>query len=243
MPLKTSTLRRLAHRRDAADEAVDDLLLARLGDGEVDADGAPASMPKSAAWATWRCTAAVSRNALAGMQPRLRQVPPSASISTMATLRPAEPRRARRRTRRGHRRSPRDRTARPSGSPHSVAARAPTLDDVAAPSWRFTVARGPAHAVVRPVGRSATPTSSQRTCSSPRLVERARGSSRRRRRAERQRARLDMRPVVAPQWLPAVGVAARAARRATTRRNPSVPSGSSTPPSSTSTSDAARPAR
>ena len=48
--------------------------------------GALASMPNSAAWATWRWTAAVSRNALAGMQPRLRQVPPSASTSTSATF-------------------------------------------------------------------------------------------------------------------------------------------------------------
>ena len=48
------------------------------------------SMPKSPAWATWRYTAAVSRNALAGMQPRLRQVPPRASISTIATLTPAD---------------------------------------------------------------------------------------------------------------------------------------------------------
>ena len=45
-------------------------------------------MPNSAAWATWRCTAAVSRNALAGMQPRLRHVPPSASFSTMRHLEP-----------------------------------------------------------------------------------------------------------------------------------------------------------
>ena len=52
--------------------------------------GALDSMPKSAAWATWRCTAAVSRNALAGMQPRLRQVPPIMFISTMATSRPAD---------------------------------------------------------------------------------------------------------------------------------------------------------
>ena len=36
MPLNTSTLRALHIERDAADEAGDDLLLARLGDGEVD---------------------------------------------------------------------------------------------------------------------------------------------------------------------------------------------------------------
>ncbi len=50
----------------------------------------PASMPKSLEWSTWRLTAAVSRNAFAGMHPRLRQVPPRASFSTRATLRPAE---------------------------------------------------------------------------------------------------------------------------------------------------------
>ena len=53
-------------------------------------DGALASMPNSAAWATWRWTAAVSRNALAGMHPRLRHVPPRASISTSAALTPAD---------------------------------------------------------------------------------------------------------------------------------------------------------
>ncbi len=52
--------------------------------------GTPASMPKSLEWATWRYTAAVSRNALAGMQPRTRHVPPNVSISTTAQLRPAE---------------------------------------------------------------------------------------------------------------------------------------------------------
>ena len=52
--------------------------------------GGLASIPKSAAWSTWRYTAAVSRNAFAGMQPRLRQVPPRASISTSAAFMPAE---------------------------------------------------------------------------------------------------------------------------------------------------------
>ena len=52
--------------------------------------GADDSMPNSAAWATWRWTAAVSRNALAGMHPRLRQVPPIDPFSTTATLSPAE---------------------------------------------------------------------------------------------------------------------------------------------------------
>ena len=49
-----------------------------------------ASMPNSAAWLTWRCTAAVSRKAFAGMQPRFRQVPPIAPFSTSATFSPAE---------------------------------------------------------------------------------------------------------------------------------------------------------
>jgi hypothetical protein len=52
--------------------------------------GADDSMPNSAAWVTCRLTAAVSRNAFAGMQPRLRQVPPMTSFSMIATLRPAE---------------------------------------------------------------------------------------------------------------------------------------------------------
>ena len=52
--------------------------------------GRLASMPNSAAWSTWRFTAAVSRNALAGMHPRLRQVPPRASFSTRATFMPAD---------------------------------------------------------------------------------------------------------------------------------------------------------
>ena len=76
----------LAHRRDAADEPGDDLLLALLGDGEVDGRLRWTRCRTRRRAATWRCTAAVSRNALAGMQPRLRQVPPSASFSTMRDL-------------------------------------------------------------------------------------------------------------------------------------------------------------
>ena len=52
--------------------------------------GEPASMPKSLAWATWRLTDAVSRNDLAGMHPRCRQVPPTLSFSTNATDIPAD---------------------------------------------------------------------------------------------------------------------------------------------------------
>jgi hypothetical protein len=57
---------------------------AKLTAGEL------ASMPNSPAWATCRYTAAVSRNALAGMHPRLRHVPPSRSFSTSATFTPAD---------------------------------------------------------------------------------------------------------------------------------------------------------
>ena len=46
-------------------------------------------IPKSLEPSTVRYTAAVSRNSLAGMQPRCRQVPPTLSRSTMATDRPA----------------------------------------------------------------------------------------------------------------------------------------------------------
>jgi hypothetical protein len=47
-------------------------------------------MPKSAAWLAVRYTSAVCSSALAGMQPRFRQVPPTLSRSTMAMLSPAE---------------------------------------------------------------------------------------------------------------------------------------------------------
>ena len=60
---------------------------------KLTADAAPSidcSIPNSAAWLTWRCTAAVSRNALAGMQPRFRQVPPMTPFSIKATFSPAE---------------------------------------------------------------------------------------------------------------------------------------------------------
>ena len=50
----------------------------------------PLSMPNSLEWSTCRFTAAVSRNAFAGMQPRLRHVPPNASFSTRATFSPAD---------------------------------------------------------------------------------------------------------------------------------------------------------
>ena len=47
-------------------------------------------MPNSLACSTVRRTCAVSRNSLAGTQPRCRQVPPTLSRSTMAILRPAD---------------------------------------------------------------------------------------------------------------------------------------------------------
>ena len=47
-------------------------------------------MPKSAACSAVRSTSAVCSSALAGMQPRLRQVPPTLSRSTNATDRPAD---------------------------------------------------------------------------------------------------------------------------------------------------------
>ena len=50
----------------------------------------PDAMPKSAADRTVRRTAAVSRNALAGTQPRCRQVPPTLSSSTSPIDSPAE---------------------------------------------------------------------------------------------------------------------------------------------------------
>ena len=51
--------------------------------------GSAVRMPNSPAPVTVRYTVAVSRNSLAGMQPRCRQVPPTLSRSTMAMLRPA----------------------------------------------------------------------------------------------------------------------------------------------------------
>ena len=89
MPLKTSTLRPLhiapmPPTRPATIFCLRCWVTAKLTVGSL------ASMPNSAAWATWRWTAAVSRNALAGMQPRLRHVPPRASSSTMATWTPAD---------------------------------------------------------------------------------------------------------------------------------------------------------
>ncbi len=88
-PLNTSTLRFLhidamPPTRPATIFCLRFWVTAKLTFGEL------ASMPKSAAWSTWRYTAAVSRNAFAGMQPRLRHVPPRASISTSAAFIPAE---------------------------------------------------------------------------------------------------------------------------------------------------------
>ena len=51
--------------------------------------GASARTPNSLAPATVRNTEAVSSSSLAGMQPRLRQVPPTRPFSTMAMRRPA----------------------------------------------------------------------------------------------------------------------------------------------------------
>ena len=89
-PLNTSTLRFLhipamPPTRPATIFCLRCWVTAKLTVGALD------SMPKSAAWSTWRYTAAVSRKALAGMHPRLRQVPPRvASFSTSAAFRPAE---------------------------------------------------------------------------------------------------------------------------------------------------------
>ena len=46
--------------------------------------------PCSPAWLTVRNTSAACSSALAGMQPRCRQVPPTFSFSTRATDSPAE---------------------------------------------------------------------------------------------------------------------------------------------------------
>ena len=47
-------------------------------------------MPKSPACSTVRNTSAACSSALAGMQPRCRQVPPTFSFSTSATFSPAD---------------------------------------------------------------------------------------------------------------------------------------------------------
>ena len=46
--------------------------------------------PCAPAWFTVRNTSAACSRALAGMQPRCRQVPPTFSFSTSATVRPAD---------------------------------------------------------------------------------------------------------------------------------------------------------
>ena len=71
----------------------DDLVLARVHGGHVDADTAAPSTPVSphsfAACAIFSACAC-SSSALVGMQPQIRQVPPSAfCFSTTATLRPS----------------------------------------------------------------------------------------------------------------------------------------------------------
>ena len=88
-PLNTSTLRflHIAPMPPTSPATIFCLrcwVTAKLTFGEL------ASIPKSAAWSTWRYTAAVSRNALAGMHPRLRHVPPRASFSTNAAFIPAD---------------------------------------------------------------------------------------------------------------------------------------------------------
>ena len=73
-------LLRLHEAAEALHDAVDDLLLAGLGSGEVDDGCAADSMPNSAACARAVARPPISRNALAGMQPRFRQVPPERAL-------------------------------------------------------------------------------------------------------------------------------------------------------------------
>ena len=89
VPLNTSTLRPLLIAAMPPTSPATSLFLRSWVTAKSTLGGL-ALMPNSAACWTWRYTAAVSRNALAGMQPRLRQVPPSASRSIIATLTPAE---------------------------------------------------------------------------------------------------------------------------------------------------------
>ena len=90
MPGEDGDLPPLHQPGEALEQLVDHLVLAALADGEVDRCGWPRRWtPNSLAPATVRKTEAVSRNSLAGMQPRCRQVPPTLSISTRATDRPA----------------------------------------------------------------------------------------------------------------------------------------------------------
>ena len=88
-PLNTSTLRPLhiaamPLTKPSTMRCLRCWVTAKLTEGALD------SMPNSAACSTWRCTAAVSRNALAGMHPRFKHVPPNASFSIIAILRPAD---------------------------------------------------------------------------------------------------------------------------------------------------------
>ena len=68
---------------------VRELTVGQSGRKRTSASG---TMPKLAAFAVVRKTSAVCSSAFAGMQPRLRQVPPTVTFSTMATRRPRAPR-------------------------------------------------------------------------------------------------------------------------------------------------------
>ena len=82
----------LEQELDAAGEALDDLVLARLDLGHVDADRRPRRCvrPHSFQFCAIFSACACSSSALVGMQPQFRQVPPSAGArSTTAVFSPS----------------------------------------------------------------------------------------------------------------------------------------------------------
>ena len=200
MPLNTSTLRPL-HIAAMPPTRPATILFLRCWVTAKLTVGWLASMPNSAAWATWRWIAAVSRNALAGMHPRLRHVPPRASSSTIATLTPADA-------------AYRAAEYPPGPPPMMTRSNCSAVGITSLGLAARSAPTCPVHGSARGSGRGPPPrarydgVSSQRTCSSPRRysstrldprptprsnVERARRasrrSSRRRRRPRRGRPR------------------------------------------------------
>ena len=91
-PATTVTLRRLS-RVDRPPTSLSTTPVVRCSTRDQSGRKPPSPcgmMPKSAAWLAVRYTSAVCSSALAGMQPRFRQVPPTVSRSTMAIFSPAE---------------------------------------------------------------------------------------------------------------------------------------------------------
>ena len=91
-PMITCTLRRLSNPESPPCNCLTMPALRVLAAGQSGSATTPSGSftPCAPAWFTVRKTSAACSSALAGMQPRCRQVPPTFSFSTRATVRPAD---------------------------------------------------------------------------------------------------------------------------------------------------------